>query len=174
MEHRTLVASFRSEREILAAAREARAAGFGVSDAFTPFPVHGMDEALGLPPSWLGRACFALGLAGLTLALGFQYWVSVFDWPMNIGGKPYHASPALIPVAFELTVLVAGVGTVLVFLIYRGLRPGRAPRFAGLGATDDRFLLALRVKDGGSGRQRVEAFLRERGASAVEELRGEP
>ncbi|MBI5202089.1 MAG: DUF3341 domain-containing protein, partial [Elusimicrobia bacterium] len=85
MEHRTIVAVFETDHEILEAAREARKAGFGVSDAFTPFPVHGMDEALGLGPSWLTKACFALGAAGLTFALGFQYWVSVFDWPMNIG-----------------------------------------------------------------------------------------
>lgn len=168
MDPKTLVGIFDTDHAVLAAARAARAAGWDVRDAYTPYPVHGMDEALGLPPSWLSRACFALGSAGLVGALSFQYWVSLFDWPMNIGGKPFDASPALIPIAFEITVLVSGVGTVLTLLVYRGLLPGRRPMAAGLGATDDKFLLAVEGRDEAA----LRAFFREHGAARVEALEG--
>lgn len=166
MTPKPLVGVFDSDHAVLAAAAAARRKGLSVRDAYTPFPVHGMDEALGLPPSWLSKACFALGAAGLTCALSFQYWVSLFNWPMNIGGKPFDASPALIPIAFEITVLVSGVGTVLTLLFFRGLLPGRRPRISGLGATDDKFLLV--IDDAPD--QELRAFLREQGAVGVEEL----
>lgn len=165
---KTFVGVFDSDHAILAAARAAREKGLNIRDAYTPFPVHGMDDALGLPPSWLSRACFALGAAGLTGALSFQYWVSLFNWPMNIGGKPFDASPALIPIAFEITVLVAGVGTVATLLLFRGLLPGKPAELSGLGATDDKFLL---VVDGGT-EESQRAFYREHGAVRVEELPG--
>lgn len=169
MKPKCVVGAFDSDHKALEAVRAARVAGLEVADVYSPFPIHGMDEALGLAPSWLSKACFALGAAGLAFALAFQYWVSVFNWPMNIGGKPYHASPALIPVAFELTVLVAGVGTVLVLLAYRGLHPGRAPALAGRGASDDRFLVVLRAEGGeGPARKVLEA----RGALSVDVLEG--
>ncbi|TPW21473.1 MAG: hypothetical protein FD126_652 [Elusimicrobia bacterium] len=158
-----LVGSWDRPEAALAAAKAARAAGLKVHDAYTPFPVHGMDEALGLAPSWLGKACLGFALLGLTGALGFQFWVSVFNWPMNVGGKPFDASPALIPVAFELTVLFAGLGTVGTFLAFRGLSPVRVPEVAG--ATDDRFVLAFPLAEAQEGR--LKAFLAEHGAKDV-------
>ncbi|MDE2237830.1 MAG: DUF3341 domain-containing protein, partial [Elusimicrobia bacterium] len=131
--------------------------------------VHGMDEALGLAPSPLPRFCLLFGAIGLTAALSFQYWVSVFDWPLNIGGKSYDASPALIPIAFELTVLIAGLGTVATFMRMRRLHPGRRPAMEGLGALDDRFLLTFREGPDGVGEGVVQRFLEEQGASRVVE-----
>lgn len=168
MRTKLLVGAWDRPEKALAAARAARAAGLAVHDAYTPFPVHGMDEALGLGPSWLGKACLAFALTGLTAALGFQFWVSVFDWPMNVGGKPFDASPALLPVAFELTVLFAGLGTVGTFLAFRRLSPARAPEVAGLGAVDDRFVLAFALGEGGE--ERLRAFLAEHGAQGVRAL----
>lgn len=168
MPTKLLVGSWERPERALAAARAARAAGLAVHDAYTPFPVHGMDEALGLGPSWLGKACLGFALAGLVGALAFEFWVSVFDWPMNVGGKPFDASPALIPVAFELTVLAAGLGTVATFLAFRGLSPARRPEVAGVGATDDRFALAFAL--GGADDARARAFLAEQGARDVREL----
>jgi|CXWL01.1.fsa_nt_gi hypothetical protein len=168
MATKTIVGVFDSDRAILAAARAARDKGLNIRDAYTPFPVHGMDEALALPPSWLSRACFALGASGLAFALSFQYWVSLFNWPMNIGGKPFDASPALIPIAFEITVLVAGVGTVLTLLVFRDLLPGRAAPLAGLGATDDKFLLVI----DGCPEAELRGFHQKHGAIRVDELEG--
>jgi len=139
-----IVGVFDSEEGILAAVRAARAASLPIHDAYTPFPVHGLDRAMGLEPSILPRLCLGFGAAGLLLAAGFQYWVSAVDWPMNIGGKSYGALPALVPVSFELTVLFAGVGSVLSFLRLRRLSPYAKPRLERLGGVDDRFVLALR------------------------------
>ncbi|MBI5247601.1 MAG: DUF3341 domain-containing protein [Elusimicrobia bacterium] len=168
MATKTFVGVFDSDHAVLAAARAAHRRGMNIRDAYTPFPVHGMDEALSLPPSWLSRACLALGASGLTFALSFQYWVSLFNWPMNIGGKPFDASPALIPIAFEITVLVAGVGTVATLLVFRNLLPGRRAPLTALGATDDKFLLVIDdVPD-----QELKAFFKEHGAVDVKEVLG--
>jgi len=169
-QHRLVVGVFTSETQLLRATRLARTSGLSIQDAYTPYPVHGMDEAMGLPPSRLPRLCFLFGVTGLLLTLSFQYWVSVFDWPMNIGGKSYDASPALIPIAFELTVLFAGLGSVASFLRMRRLHPGRKPALAGLGALDDRFLLALREGPEGQGTQALTRFLQEEGALEIREL----
>lgn len=164
-----LVGSWDRPEAALAAAQAARAAGFEIHDAYTPFPVHGMDEALGLGPSWLGKVCLGFALAGLSGALAFEFWVSVFNWPMNIGGKSFNASPALMPVAFELTVLCAGLGTVATFLVLRGLSPARRPEVDGLGATNDRFVLAFDAL-GGDRDARLRTFLADQKARDVREL----
>jgi len=164
---------FDSEETILAAARAARRAGLPMHDAYTPFAVHGLDRELGLEPSPLGAVCFRFGAAGLVLTLGFQYWASTFDWPMNIGGKSFNASPALVPVAFELTVLCAGIGMVLWFLAKRGLSPLKKPALEALGGVDDRFVLALRRETGGPTGQELRRFLEAQGARDVIDVEAE-
>lgn len=166
MRSKVLVGVFESEEAVLEAVRAVREAGHLIQDVYTPFPVHGMDDAMGLPSSVLPKYCFAFGVTGLTLTLLFQYWVSVFNWPMNIGGKPFAASPALIPVAFEVTVLFAGLGSVATLFALRGMRPGRRPEVPVLGGTDDRFLVA--VHEGGQGAA-VRALLGRAGALSVDE-----
>lgn len=166
-----VVGAFMGEEELLRAVRAARLQSLTVHDAYTPFPVHGMDEAMGLAPSKLPQACFTFAMTGLALAVGFQYWVSLFDWPMNIGGKSLDASPALVPIAFELTVLFAGLGSVAAFLRTRRLFPGRKPALEGLGGIDDRFLLALREERGRGDAKTLRAFLVSQGARDVRDLK---
>ena len=168
MSVKTIVGVFDCEETILAAARGAGPAGLTVRDAYTPYPVHGMDQAMKLPPSWLSRVCLGLGMFGFTCAASFQYWVGSIAWPLNIGGKSFVAGPALVPVTFEITVLVAGVGTVLALFVSRGLLPGRSPELTGLDATDDRFLLVLE----GAGDDDIKAFYRKHGAVGISELSG--
>lgn len=164
---RVVVGVFTDEHALVAAADAARRAGLGIHDAYSPYAVHGLDKAMGLAPSALPKICFRLGAFGLTFALGFEYWASSYDWPMNIGGKSFSASPALAPIAFELTVLFAAVGSVLAFLYIRRLSPLRVPELIGTRAIDDRFALALR--DAAGGTVALKDFLKEHGASAVEE-----
>ena len=159
---------FATEDAVVAAADAARRAGHSIHDAYIPFPVHGLDRAMGLAPSALGTTCFRFAAAGLTFALGFEYWASTLNWPMNVGGKSFSAVPALIPIAFELTVLFASLGTVAAFLVIRGLTPRKKPILARLGGLDDRFVLALRVESGSKGIDALTRFLREHGASKVE------
>jgi hypothetical protein len=159
---------FSTEESIVAAADAARRAGLPIHDAYVPYPIHGLDRAMGLPPSGLPKICFRFAITGLSIALGFEFWSSMYDWPMNIGGKSFSASPALLPIAFELTVLFASLGSVATFLAMRGLTPKKDPTLARLGGLDDRFVLALRAEPEGQGIATLTRFLREHGAAKIE------
>jgi hypothetical protein len=141
---RLLVAYFEEEDAVLAATRSARKKGLPIADVFTPYAVHGMDEAMGLSPSRLTFVCFFAGLFGLLTAIGFQVWVSAVSWRLNVGGKPFLSIPAFIPVTFEFTVLCASLITVAALLFRTKLFPG-ATRTVLPRITDDRFALALRA-----------------------------
>lgn len=159
---------FETEEALVGAADAARRAGLPIADAYVPYPVHGLDRAMGLAPSSLPAVCLRFAATGLTIALGFELWASRFDWPMNVGGKSFDASPALMPVAFEVTVLFASLGSVAAFLLLRGLNPGKTPALARLGGLDDRFVLALRADEDGADAARLARFLKEHGAASVD------
>lgn len=169
MSRRVLIASFGSEGDILAATRAARAAGLQVLDAYTPYPVHGLAEAMGLARSRLPVLCFVAAVVGAVLKLWFEYWTAAVDWPLNVGGKPWNSLPAFIPVTFEVMVLSAGVGTVLAFLVIRRLRPAKKAVLVAPGITDDRFVLAVEESDATFEPERVRALLRPHHALAVDE-----
>jgi hypothetical protein len=163
-----LTGYFDDERRLLEAAHAARAAGITVDDAFVPYAVHGLDEAIGQRRSRLTWVCFLAGLCGGTFALSFQYWTSVISWPLNVGGKPFASIPAFIPVTFELTVLSAALTSAAAFLFRSRLFPGRRaavrPR-----VTDDRFALVLARDDG-----RARELLRDAGAVEIAVEGGTP
>ena len=138
-------ASFADPEQLLHAVKHLRSAGHRVLDTYTPFPVHGMDEAMGLRPSRLPRACLAFAVLGLALAVGLQIWTSAVDYPLITGGKPLLAIPAFIPVAFELTVLLAGLGVVASFFLVARMRPRLRIPDLHPGANDDRFILAAEL-----------------------------
>jgi hypothetical protein len=142
-----MVCTFTSADDILAATRDARDRGLAVHDAYTPYAVHGMDDALKLRRSRLPLVCLMFGLTGAAAKFWFQIWTSATSWAVNVGGKPFRSVPAFVPVTFEIMVLFAGIGTVLVFLWRAGLRPGRKPPVRIAGVTDDRFALAIIERD---------------------------
>ena len=111
---RLLVAAFEREEDLLGAVREARSKAWGheVLEVYAPYPVHGLPQAQGLKPSRLPWACFVGGLAGLSIGVALQVWTSAFSWRLNVGGKPFSSMPAFVPVAFELTILLGGLGIV--------------------------------------------------------------
>jgi len=169
----TLVtATFAREQDLLAATRAAREAGLRIVDAHTPYAVHGLDAAMGLRPSRLTWVCFLAGATGLALALLFQYWTSATDWPINVGGKPFDSLPAFIPVAFEVTVLFAGLGAVAALLLRCGLRPGRTAILPAPGVTDDRFALIVASHGAAHAPDEIEALLGHHRPVAIE--RSEP
>jgi Protein of unknown function (DUF3341) len=143
MPQRVFVGSFATEEDILGAARAAREHGFHITDAYTPYPVHGLDQAMGLRPSRLPWACFTFGLIGAAFAITSQPWAMAYSWPMNVGGKPWNSMPAYIPVTFEVMVLLGGLGLVLTFLLRCRLLPGKEPAPHFRSATDNRFILVL-------------------------------
>jgi ActD protein len=142
-----VVATFADEAGLRDAVRRVRDHGFRVYDVYTPYPVHGMDDALGLHRSRLPLVAFAAGVAGLGCALVLQFYCAVFDWPLNVGGKPANSTLAFVPIAFELTVLSAGLAVAAAFLARCRLYPGAQPVVLENGVTEDVFALALRKRD---------------------------
>jgi mono/diheme cytochrome c family protein len=121
-------ALFNTPDAIMAAAKKVASSGFTKWDVNTPYPVHGMDDAMNMKPSKLGFVTMFFGLAGIGLALLLMWWTLSVDYPLVIGGKPYFALPAFIPVTFEVTVLMATVFTVIsMFAIFFGLPDNSHP-----------------------------------------------
>jgi len=108
---------FNTPDEIIKAAKEVNKAGYKKFDIHTPYPVHGLEKAMKLPRSPLGYFAFVLGATGAALALFFMWWTMSVAYPNNIGGKPFFSLPAFIPVTFEVTVLLASVGTVISMIV---------------------------------------------------------
>src|SRR5262245_63400066 len=123
---RLVATRFSSAEALLEAVRIARAEGAEIADAYTPYPVHGLDAALGLPRSRLPIVAFAAGVVGAISAIGFQFYAAAFDWPLNVGGKPANSTLAFVPITFEITVLVAALTVTAAFLWRCVVFPGRA------------------------------------------------
>ncbi len=147
MERKIILGIFKDEQDILGAVKATRDSGYDIYDVYTPYAVHGLDKAMGLKPSKLTYVCFFFALLGLLTAIIAQFWIGSIDWPLNVGGKPFNSLPAYLPVAFELTVLFGGLGVVFVMLARTRLFPGKKERVVHPRITDDRFVLALEVRD---------------------------
>lgn len=163
---RYTAAVFRHEEELFAAALEAREAGFEVHDVYTPFPVHGMDQAAGLKRSRLTWIALIAGAIGLMFGLGLQVWTSAYDWPLNVGGKPFNSFPLFIPVTFELTVLFSGLIAIGVLLVRNHLWLF-SKRLVFSRVTDDRFVIVLKQSDASFDVSRAMALFARHGAIKV-------
>jgi Protein of unknown function (DUF3341) len=139
-----LVATFADPDALVAAVRRLRAHGLKIYDVYGPCPVHGLDEAMGLRRSRLPWVTLVAGVLGLLTAILFQFYAAVFDWSLNVGGKPDNSTLAFVPITFEITVLAAGVITAKAFFLRSGLFPGARAKLAGPRVTDDEFAIALR------------------------------
>jgi len=169
MNHQVYAAVFAGEQDLLRAAAAVRERDWPVVEAYTPYPVHGLDEALGRPRSRLAVACFVCGLLGVVLALGFQFWTTAWDWPLNVGGQPWDSLPAFVPVTFEAMVLFAGLGLFAAWLVRCGLYPGKNARPLSLGETDNHFVLVFREPPEGVESDEVRSLLGSWGAITVNE-----
>lgn len=145
-----LLAEFDTPTELVDAAVQIRDAGYTKTDAFSPFPLHEIDEALGIRRSILPYLVFCGGIIGLLSGLGLQYFVHVIDYPLNVGGRPYFSLPSFIPPMFELTILLAAFTAVFGMLFLNGLPQPyhpvfNVPRFAL--ATREKFFLLIETAD---------------------------
>lgn len=136
-------ANFYDEQVLFPAVKAVRKQGYKLHDVYTPFPIHGLDAAMGLRDTSLHTAGFIYGITGTTVAFSFITWTLTTDWPLNIGGKPFFSLPAWIPIMFELTVLFAAVGMVLTFCYLCQLAPFVKKDHFNLRSTDDTFVMAI-------------------------------
>lgn len=169
MNRRLFVASFSREENLLAAVRACRERNLKVVDVWTPYPVHGLPESLGLARSRLPLVTLLLAILGAGFKIWFEYWTTATSWPLNVGGKPWNSLPAFVPVTFEVMVLAAGISTLIAFFLVTGLRPGKKPETPDPRATDDRFVLALEERDSTFDPQEVAKLLQRYGAFDIEE-----
>lgn len=167
-----LLGTFSNDHDLLEAVRSAKERGYPIVDAYTPYPVHGLDEAMGVKPSRLGVFCFVCGLVGVVSAMALQYWTLAIDWPINVGGRPFNSWPAFVPVAFEVLVLFAGFGVVFAFFGVSRLFPGKRAAIVGPRVTNDQFVLAIEAGESAS-EDGVFALFREHGAVAMETRDGD-
>lgn len=157
-----LMAEFDTPEALLAAARRARQEGYRRMDAYTPFPIEELAEAIGFHHTRLPLVVLIGGIVGCIGGYLLQYYASVIDYPLNVGGRPFHSWPAFIPVTFEMTILVAAFSAVLGMLALNGLpKPYHpvfnAPRFAL--ATRDRFFLCIEAAEPQFDREGTKRFL---------------
>jgi hypothetical protein len=138
-----VVACFNEESALFSAVRNVRKSGYKIHDVYTPMPIHGLDAAMGLRDTSLHTAGFIYGITGTATAFSFITWTLTYDWPLNIGGKPFFSLPAWIPIMFELTVLFASVGMVLTFCYLCQLAPFVKKDHFHPRSTDDLFVMAI-------------------------------
>lgn len=167
MRAKVLVATFPEVSGVLRAVRTARHETFRVYDVFAPFPIHGLDEAMGVRHTRLPKITLVAGLTGLVCALILQFYTNVLDWPLNVGGKPDNTTLAFIPISFELTVLFAGLVTVGAFFLRARLYPGKRAWLVTPGVTNDVLAVVLRTPSDAESEQRARALLAECGAASV-------
>lgn len=158
------VATYLDEEVLFPAVKKVRHSGYKMHDVYTPFPVHGLDQAMGLKDTDLHVAGFIYGITGTATALGFMSWIFTGDWPVNFGGKPFWSLPAFIPITFELTVLFSAVGMVLTFCYLNQIMPGVKKHVFHQRQTDDTFVLTIELNDHVT-EQEVIDFLKSTGAN---------
>jgi len=168
-----LMAEFDSPSELVAAARRTREAGFRKFDAFSPLPIHELDEAMDLHDNRVSLATLIGGLVGCCGGFGLCSWVEGVALPLNIGGRPLISVPMFIPITFELTILIGGLTAAISMILMNGLPMPYHPvfnveRFAG--AARSKFFLCIESADPKFDRERTAGFLESLGAEEVAEV----
>lgn len=157
---------------LLKGIKELRAQGIQIKEVYTPFPVHGLDPVLGVPKTRLAICSFLFGMTGVSLGALMIWYMMIFDWPMNIGGKPSFSFieniPAFVPVLFECGVFCAAHLMVLTFLLRSWLLPGVTAKNPDPRTTDDKFLIEIHI-DSENDSKEVISILKQSGTVEINE-----
>lgn len=149
--NKVIHAIYNDDDVLMDAVHKTRAAHYHIEEVFTPFPVHGLDKAMGLEPTRLAICAFIYGCIGLSVAVTMLNFIMIQDWPQDIGGKPsfafYQNMPAFVPVMFEMTVFFAAHLMVITFYMRSRLWPFKQAENPDVRTTDDHFLMEVSVKD---------------------------
>ena len=169
-----LMAEFPDATSLVEAARKTHAEGYRKTDAYSPFPIHELFDALDCHDRRVQLFILIGGITGMVAGFGLCYWVSAIAYPLNIGGRPLNSWPSFIPVTFELTILIASFSAVLSWILLSGLplpyHPVfNVPRFARA-ASEDAFFLTIEATDPKFDRKATSDFLKGLGAREVNEV----
>ena len=162
-----LLGVFDDDEILLNSIKYVRQRDIVIEEVYSPFPVHGIEDALGYKRSWMSIIAFLFGVLGMSLALIMQIGMMGVDWPMIIGGKDFVPFPAFIPVIFEMTVLFAAFGMVGTFLGIANLKPWAKPRIFDLRITDDKHVMAIDLDNNKQSESDIKKFLKDSGALEI-------
>lgn len=168
-----LLAEFDTPQTIYTACESVRDEGYRHWDAHTPFPVHNLDKAMGVPASKVPWIVLAMALFGLTAGITLQFWTTAVDYPVMIAGKPFASWPAWVPVSFELTILFGSFGAVFGMFGLNRLPTFHHPLFNSERferATNDKFFIAVEARDPLFDAKKTKKLLQKLGATHVEEI----
>ena len=169
-----IVAEFNTPDEVVRAARKARKEGYSAMDAYTPFPVHGLDEAIHFEDNRIKWMIFLMGLLGGGFGLWLIWWINTTEYPMNVGGRPLFSWPSFIPVTFECTVLFASLTAFFGMLALNGLPQPHHPIFNAENferCSQDKFYLCIEACDPKFDAVETASFLETLHAENVSEVR---
>jgi len=151
MSEKIIYAMYDDDDHLLDGAKDLVSKGVKVTDVYSPMPIHGIDNVIGVQHTRLGIAAFLYGITGTMLAVIGIRFMMIADWPMNIGGKPSFSlldnMPSFVPIFFEFTVLCAAHGMAITYLIRNKTLPGMPPRNPDPRTTDDKFVMEIRTSD---------------------------
>ncbi|MGI0105527.1 DUF3341 domain-containing protein [Salinimicrobium sp. WS361] len=169
MASKVIHALYTDDDLLLQAVRQVREARYSIGQIYTPFPVHGLDKAMGLAPTRLAITAFLYGIIGLSVAAAMMNFIMIQDWPMDIGGKPSFSfiqnMPSFVPIMFELTVFFAAHLMVFTFFMRSKLWPFKKAENPDIRTTDDHFLMEVVV--GSHDAEELTGFLFNTGASEI-------
>ncbi|NJW52389.1 DUF3341 domain-containing protein [Salinimicrobium oceani] len=169
MASKVIHALYTDDDLLLQAVRQVREARYRIGEIYTPFPVHGLDKAMGLAPTRLAITSFLYGIVGLAVAISMMNFIMIEDWPMDIGGKPSFSflqnMPAFVPIMFELTVFFAAHLMVFTFFMRSKLWPFKKAENPDVRTTDDHFLMEVEL--GNHDANELTRFLFDTGASEI-------
>ena len=171
-----ILARFDSPKSLMHAAEKVRDKGFEKFDCHSPFPIHGMDEAMGLKRSKLGYLIGFMGMSGALFGFGLQSWIHSIEYPMNISGKPFFAYPAYAIITFELMVLFSTIGAVFGMMFFNRIPRFHHPVFYSEKFSDvssDAFYVSIEVDDPKYEESFVIDFLKDIGGTEIEVLKDE-
>jgi len=173
IKEKVIYAMYDDDHVILEAVKKIRETGYEIKEVYSPFPIHGLDHALGLKYSRLAICSFLYGLTGFVCALLLMWYIMIYDWPMDIGGKPSFTLnenlPAFIPVTFEMTVFFAAHLMVVTFLVRCGLYPGSDSKSPDPRTTDDMFLMEIETTDDPKKLSKIKDLIKKTGAVEINE-----
>lgn len=169
MSKKKIYGVFNDEDMLMKTVRTLKEHGIAIKDVISPYPIHGIDHAIGLNRTRISICCFLYGITGTCLAVLMMWYMNIFDWPMDIGGKPsfalYKNIPAFIPVTFESTVLCAAHGMVITFYLRSKLLPGVEPHVIHSRQADDHFVMTVETDE--SKFSTIENYMKQGGAVEI-------